>query len=352
MLHVLKLPRKPFLPHSERLLRHFLASQSGCEFLEIGCGNQSPLVDMLRRLRPEARLDQIDARAEVIHAARRHNPRGRVERMTANDMSGIPETSKDGILAMSVFDQNPASAMKEIALQMHRVLRDDGVVVYIHNEELNAPATCASFRACSQYLIPSNRWQPTNDWEYCSGNVYSVEHSLVRLGSRGIPLKEYIQTFHTRERQQRSGVGKLSVPLASRLSGPDLQQLRTTVQTMRDAHRVPLTDRSTGDLLSERVERQLLNRVNGFEVIESGVFEIQIAAPCQRFLQNRPNTRHFVRGITKFGYTCHQRPSPNPRCVQHCNDSPVMARGEILFVAYQYGVLARKVPTGHRANTR
>src|SRR5687767_10555678 len=175
------LPRAPFLVHSDELLQYLLSfGPAQCQrALEIGCGPESPLLPMLRRRWPAIDVHQIDARPDVVAEAAQHHPDGKVQQMLASDMTGIASGSKQLVVAMSVFDQNAEDLLPAIAHEIHRVLVDDGVVVYIHNEEMNLPSAAASLLQRSSgrtLLLPSDRWQPGNDFEYCSADRNQVEH--------------------------------------------------------------------------------------------------------------------------------------------------------------------------------
>ncbi|MCA9211901.1 MAG: class I SAM-dependent methyltransferase, partial [Planctomycetales bacterium] len=172
-MNVTQVPRSPFLPQSKRLLAHLLrhSETPGTQVLEVGCGEESCLVEHLAACWPDAVLDQIDARPEVIPIAQKRNPRGTVRQLNIADMSGVENNSYDAIVAMSVFDQNPLAAMEPIAKELHRVLRPGGIFAYIHNEEVNAPAASASAASLNppKCILPNDRWHPNNDFEYCVG---------------------------------------------------------------------------------------------------------------------------------------------------------------------------------------
>src|SRR5262245_40383408 len=127
-LHAAQLPREPYLPHSRELLEYLLsfASQPCQRVLEIGCGPRSPLLPMMQQLWPDAGIHQIDPQPNVVAEAVRLNPRGKVEQMLASDMAPIQAGSKQLVIAMSVFDQNPDRVVSDVAAEVHRVLADGG----------------------------------------------------------------------------------------------------------------------------------------------------------------------------------------------------------------------------------
>ena len=345
MLMVTQLPRQPFLPHSGELVRHLWPPDPGTgnlSILEIGCGSDSPLAPILSELRPAAFLYQIDAREEVVAAARRRNSTGKVERMSAADMSAIPDESIDMVVAMAVFDQNPASALPVIGRGIHRVLRKGGWFLYVHNEELNAPATSTSFASGvpPHCLLPSDRWHPRNDIEYCSVDPHEFMPALSGLGSEGHGLQQYVDAFYLRGGQRNSANGKRSVPIVRELDVARMREIRRIVRKVREGG-VAMSDHRTSDLLASIVEHSLLGKT-GLRVMSSGVFEIQKSVPWESIFRVRPDENCFVRGITKFGYSAQERPAANASARQEINVSPNVGPDEILLIAYQYGVLAKK----------
>jgi len=349
-VHVAAFPRDPFLPHSEELLKYLLgfAPGPGQHVLEIGCGPRSPLLLMLQRLWPSADIHQIDALPEVVAEAAKFNPGGRVERMLASNMAAIPARSKQLVVAMSVFDQNPESIVAEIAEEVRRVLCDNGIAVYLHNEELNLPATAVSMLQHSsgpRLLLPSNSWKPTNDLEYCSGSKSDIEAALAGQGPELHPLQRYLrgifpQLFGTRPVQ--SAEGKVEVPFLRECTFPVMSQIRRSVAALRQEWGVSLLDHRTPHLLHGHVER-LFCQSHGFRILRSGVFELRRCTHWSASFLDRPPTPYFVRGITRFGYSSRFGPAPVTEYEQDLNRNPSKRDDDILWIGYQYGVVATKI---------
>ena len=343
-MNVTQVPRSPFLPQSERLLAHLLrhAEQPGSRVLEVGCGEASCLVPYLANVWPEATLDQIDARPEVIPVAQERNATGTVYQMNIADMSEFGDQSFDAIIAMSVFDQNPLSSMSAIAKEMNRVLRPGGIVAYIHNEEVNAPAASASAAALDPptCLLPNDRWRPDNDLEYCSASIADTRRGLAQLGPEFDMLRQYLEVFHPTPEQLRQNGGKIQVPLVRQLTIPAMAKLRSLVRELR-AH-VELVDCSSPSLLTERIEQHLLQAGHGFEVVESGMFELWRRQKWSDIFKVRPDEKYFVRNVAKFGYSATERPTPMPGYVQELAEAGDPSDDEVMLVSYQYGAAARK----------
>lgn len=346
-LVVTQLPRAPFLDHSEMLLKFLLTRWQPSEhprILELGCGPRSPLVPMLKRLLPSGyRLDQIDARPEVIAEAQQFNPDGRVARAMAHNLTSVADESMDLVIAMSVFDQNPAHAMSQIGSELLRVLKQGGLVITIHNEELNAPATYASFlnQPEPEYLLPSDHWHPLNDIEYCIGPKLELDAAIAGCISPTDAIREYVTALMP---PTKSGPGvKIQVPLVSRLTPEGMQRVRQQVAGLRKHTQARLSDCSTARLLANHIEGQLFSARNGFQVLDSGVFEIQKSGLWNSFFREPPREVSFARGITKFGVASSQRIPPNPAYRQDVNDNPKLNfDGALLLTAYQYGLVACK----------
>ena len=354
-LHVLRLPREPFLAHSEVLLDSLLADvpQPCKRILELGCGPQSPLLPMLQRKWGDIHVHQIDALAEVVAEAAKFNPRGVVEQMLASDMSSIPSQSKDLVIAMSVFDQNPSSIAPAVAREIHRVLRDHGSVIYIHNEELNLPATADSFlnrHNEARLLLPSDSWNPTNDLEYCSGNRADIENAAKSFQQELGPLVWYVRGMYPQlysERLIHDSVGKISVPFLRECTVPVMAQIRNSVKFLRTERKVILTDHRTAILMGELIEQKLFSPEHGFQVIQSGVFEIRQRTHWKNHFGEKPPVHHFVRGLSRFGFTSESEPAPRADFDQTLNRTELKSvdtksENDVLLVAYQYGCVALK----------
>ena len=350
-VNAIKIPREPFLAHSETLLAYLCGRGGefgGNEILELGCGRQSPFVPMLRRLWPSARLHQIDARPDVLAEAAAFNPAGIVQHMFATDMSAIKDASKDAIIAMSFFDQNLDTAVATIGREMNRLLRPGGWVLYIHNEQLNAPATSMSARFESlmppqekpspNYMLPNDRWQPTNDREYCHGAVAAVDEALASLGASGLYLQRYLRTMYP----DLATLGHAQASVAPSMSLDDLRHVRRTVGLLRQAYQVPFEDKSTAKLLASRVEPVIGGAAFGFETICAATFEIRKCVPWEACFRQPPPATCLARGLTAFGYSTNASPSPVAAYCQDLNDMPTRQNGEIELVGYQYGFLGRK----------
>ncbi len=193
--------------------------------------------------------------------------------MLANDMYRIPNESKDAVIAMAVFDQNPESAIGDIAKEVHRVLVDGGVVIYIHNEELNLPATAASMlysslhplqlRSEPRYLLPSDRWQPTNDLEYCSGHKDDIDEALGQLGEDGALLSAYIHGVHpglTGTVQPQTSTGKVETHFIQKCTVETMRRIRQLVSTLQTECGVQLRHHATADLLADKTVRSYAHR--------------------------------------------------------------------------------------------
>ena len=353
--HVLRLPREPFLAHSEVLLNSFLKDfPEPCKrILELGCGPQSPLLPMLQRKWGEIHVHQIDALADVVAEAAKFNPGGIVEQMLTSDMAAIPSRSKDMVVAMSVFDQNPSSIAPKVASEIYRVLGDSGRLVYIHNEELNLPATADSFLnrpEGAKLLLPSDSWNPTNDFEYCSGNRADIETAAKGFQQELGPLVWYLRGIYPQlygERVNHDAVGKVSVPFLRECTAPVMGQIRKSVEFLRSVTKVALIDHRTADLVGDLIERQLFSPEHGFQIIQSGVFEIRQMTHWKNQFNEQPPVQHFVRGLSRFGYTSESEPEPRADFDQSLNrpkskSVDPKSDDDVLLVSYQYGCVAHK----------
>jgi SAM-dependent methyltransferase len=351
-LEVGAFPRKPFLAHSESLLQLLLLfAPSDCSHvLEIGCGPCSPLLPMLWRRWPDVDVHQIDARREVVLEAVKHNRRGRVEQMLASDMPSIATGSKQLVVAMSVFDQNAEDLLPSIAREVHRVLAPGGAVVYLHNEELNLPSTAASFlrpSAGEVLLLPSDRWRPGNDLEYCSGPRSEIEAALQNMSESAGALVQYLQNvypqLYNHSQASLHGFRQVSAAGMGDYSFSKMNQIRLAVAQLRERHGVRLDDYHTTELLRNHIERGLFCREHGFAIERSGIFEIRRTAPWRSCFRERPAAECFVRGTVRFGYAGHHAPPPVLTYEQELNRDPVPGSDEVLFIGYQYGMVARKI---------
>jgi SAM-dependent methyltransferase len=350
-LFVGMLPRAPFLAHSDELLRHLLSyGPSHCHHaLEIGCGPNSPLLPMLRRRWPEMDVHQIDARPDVVAAAARNHPGVRVEQMLASDMAAIPDCSKQLVVAMSVFDQNADDMLPDIAREVHRVLAPDGLVVYLHNEELNLPSAAASLlnrSAGKTLLLPSDRWRPVNDLEYCSADRSELEQALMQLRQEAQPLAQYLFDVYPRlygTPPARSAYWKVAAPAMRDYTFPVMSQIRRCVAALRERRSVRLDDHRTTQLLRRHVEDGIFCEKHGFRIVRAGCFELRYNSAWNAYFKDRPSATYFVRGTMRFGYATASAPPPIAEYEQSLNRNPALKNEEVMLIAYQYGLVARKI---------
>jgi SAM-dependent methyltransferase len=350
-LFVGMLPRAPFLAHSDELLQHLLSlAPADCHTaLEIGCGPCSPLLPILRRRWPRIDLHQIDARPDVVAEAAKHHPGGRVEQMLASDMAAISAGSKQLVVAMSVFDQNADDMLPAIAQEIHRVLAPEGLVVYIHNEEMNLPSAADSFlqRSSGQtLLLPSDRWLPGSDVEYCSADRNEVEHALYNLGESARPLLQYLVDLYPSlygTPPDRSEYWKVAAPVMRNYTLPVMCQIRESVTALREQQRVRLDDYRTKQLLQQHIEGRIFCESLGFKIERSGFFELRQKMNWKSYFAQRPAASHFVRGTMRFGYATASTPPPNEEYAQDLNGNPPVGDEDVMFIAFQYGLVARRV---------
>ena len=347
-LIVSRLPRAMFLAHSEHLVAHLLNQatldqQAGLELLEIGCGPRSPLVPILRRtLRQPFRLHQIDARPDAVQQARKWNPEGVVDQMYIHDMSSIPDQSKDLVIGMSVFDQNPTSMLGRFAQEIHRVLKPNGIAIYVHNEELNAPATTASYLNTKNpmYLLPSTQWQPFSDSEYCLAAKHDIDRMLTSLASSTEKLREYIRTMMPPT--SSLGSAKVQVPAIGKMTPHTINQVRVELANL-ESQGLKTVSKPTGQLLARHVEGQLFCERNGFRIQIADMFEMRRCNPWKSWFAKKPDVKCFVRGIARFGVAAEET-IPISAHNQSLNVQPSMSDNEVLLAAYQYGLVTRKTP--------
>ena len=353
--HVLRLPREPFLAHSEVLLNRLLVGipQPCSRILELGCGPQSPLLPMLQRKWGDVHVHQIDALADVVAEATKFNTKGLVEQMLASDMSSILSRSKDMVVAMSVFDQNPSSIAPKVASEIHRVLRESGTVIYIHNEELNLPATADSFlelEGGARLVLPSDSWSPTNDFEYCTGSRVEIENATKSFRNELAPLVWYLRGLYPQlygDRVNHDSVGKVTVPFLRECTAPVMAQIRNSVKYLRTEGKMILADCRTADLVGELIEQRLFSQEHGFRCVHSGVFEIRQTTHWKAQFNEKPPVQHFVRGVSRFGYTSESEPAPREDFDQSLNglglnsDAPI-SNDDVKLISYQYGCVAYK----------
>lgn len=340
-------PREPFLLHSERLFAHLAAGLQLPinKILEIGCGPDSPLVPFVRSHFPQASILQIDALEKAVVLARLANHDCQVEQMLASDMSAIPDSSIDLVVGMSVFDQNPARALPVIAKEIHRVLRLEGQVLYLHNEELNLPAQADSFVVENQrLLLPSPRWSPTNDIEYCSGPKAAIE-SIVSLDPHKYrPLIEYLvgilpQYYAT---MQKSNVGEVQVPFLSQCGPQRMNHIRSAVRDIETELQVTFEDCRSSQLLFDHLTKSMFSAEQGFDCLVAGMFEQHLQADWRNMFSVKPPTSVFVRGCTRVGYSCLQAPHRKPDYTQLDTFCAEPNESSVSLVGYQFGLLARK----------
>jgi hypothetical protein len=348
-LRIAQLPRQPFLPHSELLANYLLSHvPATCQqILEMGCGPQSPLYPILSRTFTAAQIHQMDAQREVVEAAARTNTRGNVYQLLATDMSAIPSQSIQLVVAMSVFDQNPTAALAQIAHEVSRILVPNGLIMYIHNEELNLPATANSLLQTTygaRILIPSDRWEPTNDYEYASAPKDRIDQICRQIPEKCGPLLEYLQAIYPQvygTRASTSHEGRIDVPFLRNCNYPILSRIRQVVSALRNEYAVPMLDHQTSDLLVHHVRRNLFCESHGFEVLKSDLFEIRLCVDWRTCFPEPPTERFCTRGIARLGYLAEEDPAANPLCSQELNTRPQPSSEELTLIAYQYGLLAR-----------
>jgi hypothetical protein len=303
---------------------------------------------MLRRRWPEIDVHQIDARPDVVAEAAKHHPGGRVEQMLASDMAAIPDGSKQLVVAMSVFDQNAEDILSAIAREIHRVLAADGLVVYVHNEEMNLPSAADSLLQRSSgrtLLLPSDHWLPGNDLEYCSADRNELEHALYGLGERGRPILQYLVDLYPSlygSPPDRSEYWKVAAPVMRNYTLPVMCQIRETVAILR-AHHVQLDDHRTRQLLQQHIEGRIFCESLGFKIERSGFFELRQNLRWRTYFSQRPAANHFVRGTMRFGYATASTPPPSGEYVQDLNGNPSVGDDDVMFIGYQYGLVARRV---------
>lgn len=348
--HVCKLPREPFLSHSEQLIQYLLdrCPVQTPRVLELGCGPQSPLVPILYKRWPDLVLNQMDALPEVVEQAAKWNSKGTVVRMFLTDMSPIPTSSLDLVIAMSVFDQNPEAWSPQIAKEIHRVLKPGGRVVYIHNEELNLPATADSFvnRSLSQLLLPSPQWTVENDVDYCSASRLDVEKALASNDQKLAPVYWYLRGIYPTlygEVRTPDASGKITVPFLRECGPVVTLRIRQAVAYLHEHFQVELKHHSTASLLRTVLEENLFSAGQQFEKEVSSVFELRSSQSWTDFFAERPTPQYFVRGLTRFGYTSRSQPAIRSDYDQSLNTNPTARENETMFIAYQYGFVARKI---------
>ena len=189
-------------------------------------------------------------------------------------------------------------------------------------------------------LLPNDRWRPDNDLEYCSASIADTRRGLAQLGPEFDMLRQYLEVFHPTPEQLRQNGGKIQVPLVRQLTIPAMAKLRSLVRELR-AH-VELVDCSSPSLLTERIEQHLLQAGHGFEVVESGMFELWRRQKWSDIFKVRPDEKYFVRNVAKFGYSATERPTPMPGYVQELAEAGDPSDDEVMLVSYQYGAAARK----------
>jgi hypothetical protein len=263
-------------------------------------------------------------------------------------MATIPDASKQLVIAMAVFDQNADDLLPQIAREVHRVLSPDGVVAYIHNEELNLPATAASFlhRSAGQtLLLPSDRWLPTNDLEYCSGSREAIETWIWSHRDDSAPLVQFLQGVYPqlyRVAEMQPATVQVGAPFVRQCTFPVLNRIRRVVGRLREEGEIRLEDHCSSELLKNHVEDRMFSASHGFDAKVSGIFEMRRAQDWRlHFPQGRPAT-YFVRGIGHFGYVSNAAPTAVRGYEQELNRNPVPGDDEVVFVAYQYGMVATK----------
>jgi hypothetical protein len=304
---------------------------------------------MLRRRWPEIEVHQIDARPDVVAAAKQHHPGGRVEQMLASDMAAIPDGSKQLVIAMSVFDQNAEDLLPAIAREVHRVLSPYGLVVYVHNEELNLPSAADSLlqRTAGQtLLLPSDHWHPGNDVEYCSVDRSEVERALRQLGDTARPVLQYLHDLYPSlygAPPDRSEYWKVAEPVMRNYGVGVMSAIRQNVAALREQLRVQLDDHRTSQLLQQHIEDRIFSERHGFRIERSGFFELRHNTNWKTYFADRPPATHFMRGTMRFGYATASAPPPGEEYVQDLNSNPPVDEAQVTFVAYQYGLVARRV---------
>jgi hypothetical protein len=250
---------------------------------------------------------------------------------------------------MSVFDQNAEDMLPAIAREVHRVLASDGLVIYIHNEEMNLPSAAASLlqRTADQtLLLPCDHWQPGNDLEYCTADRRELESTITKVGVEAAPLARYLvdvfPQLYSRP-PDRSDYWKVAAPVMRDYTLPVMTQIRRAVALLRDLQGVRLNDHRTRQLLRSHVEDGLFCQRHGFQVVHSGFFELRHTSSWRDYFGERPPANYFVRGTTRFGYAMTSAPPPIADCEQSLNCQLDPSGDDVTFIACQYGMVARRI---------
>lgn len=300
---------------------------------------------MLHAEFPGARVHQIDALQAVVKQAEVYNPQGKVEQLFASDMHTIDSCSKDLIVAMSVFDQNTDAVLSDISREIHRVLVPGGMVIYIHNEELNLPATAASHYDANQHLLlPNDRWRPNNGREYCSVKGEVLNYYRNRMQSEAEELLPYLRAIYPqiyKPDEWQSKAGRVDVPFLRKSNFSQFMRTATAVGKLRHAG-MDVVEHQTSELLSQKIENELFSSELGWQVLESGTFELRSVSEWSDWFKQCPEESCFVRGIGRLGYATQRQPRTGFRQLQGAHEFCDWEKGERSFIAIQYGLAAMK----------
>lgn len=301
---------------------------------------------MLHAEFPGARVHQIDALQAVVKQAEAYNPQGKVEQLFASDMHTIDSRSKDLVVAMSVFDQNRDAVLSKVSGEIHRVLVPGGIAIYIHNEELNLPATAASLYDANQHLLlPNDRWRPNNGREYCSVEADELGYYLNRMQSESEHLVPYLRAIYPQiynSDEWQSKAGRVDVPFLRKSNYPQFLQAAAAVGKLRQAG-MDVAEHQTSELLSRKIEKELFSSELGWQVLESGTFELRSVSEWSDWFKQCPEESCFVRGIGRLGYATQRQPRTGFRQLHDAHELRERKRGERSFIAIQYGLAAMKL---------
>jgi hypothetical protein len=195
-------------------------------------------------------------------------------------------------------------------------------------------------------LLPSDRWLPGNDVEYCTADRREVERALTKLGTEVSPLAKYLWDVYPRlysRPPERSEYWKVAAPVIRDYTLPLMSAVRRSVALLREKLGVHVNDHHTRQLLRSHIEGRIFCERQGFRVIRSGFFEMRHKSSWREHFKDRPSATCFVRGTMRFGYATTTAPPPVADCEQDLNSHPETSDEEITLIAYQYGMVARRV---------
>ncbi len=201
-IYLADLPRAYFWAHSYEVLKHlnhqaeFAASPS---ILHFDCGIRSSLAPLIQQLWPGNSLQQIDSRRRVVEASRSRCVEPAVEHMSVEDMQAVEDGSKDIVIADSCLDRYSYRSLPVVSREIHRVLKPNGFVFYLHSQPINPVSVAASLNQEHSepvYLVPNDRWHPSNDMEYAVAPKVQIDQELADLGSEAHVLTRYLDELH------------------------------------------------------------------------------------------------------------------------------------------------------------